>query len=923
MRAKRLLVAIGALGALVGGALVLAPVLVSKDKVVAALKGGMEKAGFSMENTGQPSVSVGSAVHVRFGPTKLRPKEAGQGWQADVKQMELRLPLTALFGAVNPSAVALRGVDLRLLPNAATSESDPLPLQVLSGLANLGKPGFDLEIHEAILRRGAGESAPVLIDQLEGSWTSSMDGTSLSAHGQYARQALNFTASVTGIGAPMRKIRYDFQTPGLTFGFDGTRSEDAAPLVQGALHFESPDAEKARQLFTPPTVIDTEETAAAAPASAPNPAAPAASPAQAVKLSAQLYYRSGQFVLKEMQASAPGIAFTGEAGGATQSPYNIQANLQFPLLDTEALETAGGITEGGWLPALLNAALNARAKGKILLRAEKLKGLVQGEQLVALIELQDGAARIGQARMQAAGESLLGFDGGVTLTPQGPTLIGRVSAEGKSFREFLPSITAVPILLPERGFDQFAMAGDLRLSSEDLRLSDLRTRIGRTVANLAFIDQFETHEVGVRMSASDLDLDALFSMKTDGEGMRWQQKRDESGSGGVQTRLLPPYLQSKLLGLRNSYNLYLYLEKYVWDGAVRDPLEIRTKISRGKIELDQMTTQAAGGDVSIQGAIDVTNSMPKLSADIKLGDLDLGRLQHWLSPEEEAAAPNAAPSVPEGVTPSRWSNQSLNWHFVPFAEGTVNFSATRILHPLMTLTNASLKARLSNEQLFVDEASAKLFNADLRAKGQLGGGALPAWQTSFSLANLEIAEIGRLFPWLRDVQGRISFSGAAASSGISQLSQMRNMKGSLAMSGRAVQINQFDLSGAVDMLRGLNSVDNLRSALDQTLPQSNTRFDTLEGNIALDSGKITIPRILLRSPRFVGIIDGDGSLVDWVLNAKATYPLSVIRIQSPPELTVRASGPLDAPTITRDDGNLEKYVTDKTANEMIQGQQAR
>ncbi len=917
-RAKWLLILLGALALVVGGGIMLAPTMVSKEGVLASLKTGMEQAGMVMEISTAPQISVGMNVTVGLDNVVLKPRETSQGWTAKVRRLELQLPLSALFSTSVPSAVRLGGVDARLIGTPTTGE--PLPLQIVTGLAHLGRPGFDLSMDDGVLRQGTNDDAPALIENIASEWSAKGAGAQLRVTGQYHTQPLTLKAEVLGEEAN-RTIEYTLEIPGLTFGFQGTRSADATPLLQGTLDLSSDDTNKVRQFFSPPPVVENTAVAAGA---APVVSAPVAMVSNAaepiIKFSGKLFYQGDRFVLKEMTAAAPGLKISGELGGTISAPYGVQANLNFPLLDTDALETAGGMSQGGWLPSLLSAALTTKASAKILLHADQVQGLVKGQQLVSLIEMQEGTAHIQQTRLTVAGDTTLGFEGAVTMTPQGPTLIGHASAEGKSFRAFLPAITPMPMTLPDKGFEDFALAGDLRLSAEDLRLSDFRAKIGRSTWSMAFIDQFDTHDVGLRVAAKDMDVDALLEMQAEGDGMRLVQKR---GDGDVmQAHLLPPYLQEKLLNLRANYNLYLYLENYTFDNIVREPLELRARIVRGRVDLDQLTTKAAGADISIQGNVDVNSSIPKVALDMKLGDFDLGRIQKWLTPEtvpskETAANDNSA--TPESPQGTRWSNVPLNWHFVPLAEGPISLTAARILHPLATASNAVIKAHLANEQLIVDEATAKLFNADLRAKGQISTGALPAWQVAFTLGNLEIAELGRALPSLKDIQGRISFSGALATNGISELSQIRNMRGSLAMSGRSVQINQFDLSGTVDALRALKSVDNLKNEIDRKIELSNTKFDSLEGNIALDSGKIAIPRILMRSPRFVGITEGQGSLLDWNLEARTAFPLSVIRAQQPPELVLNAHGPLDALVTERDDRDLEKYVTDKTANELIQG----
>ena len=955
---KILIIAVVFIG-LVLGAQFAASQFIPAEQAELKLREGLAKAGFELEGKITPSFTLRAGIQLSVPDINIHGVD-GQLKKVRVHadSMVAMLPISSLWRDFAVQEVYLRGTKITYItePPAVAESAVPEPAKE-PALANLVllvsaiEPlAYDVHIldgtvllsSDATAKPGA-ESGKPFVEHLVVDLTSQASGWNLSGRGDLQGKATEIHIGNAAGADNARDVQLAVKSDVLAIEYRGSRNAATPPLIQGHIAIDSADSNALHDFLnggeatpaaaaadkpaaTPQPVADAAPVdpltqAAPLPVAAKPEAKPGSVIAEAVKtggaihFASDLFYSQGQIVAKQIDLTMPGLQMKGDAGGTLAAPYNIKSNLVFETLNTDGLMNLGGAAEDSWLPGLLTIGLKEKAVASVLIKAPKVEGILRGEDLSTLLELKDGTASISQFSLSMPGKSSLNFEGGFAVTPQGPTLIGKMSAQGEQFHLFLPAVVAMPIALPEQAFGAFAFATDIRVSPEDVRLSNARAKVNNTVLNVAYIHQFVNKDTGIRLGINGLNLDALLSAEA-GALMKMPHK-----SESTKTQILPTYLQNVLLGLRSNYNIYLYAENYIYDGAPRDPLEVRLRASRGRADLEQFATRLNGADVSFTGFVDIANSIPKFKADMQFGDLDMARFQEWMMNDaakpETPAAPNApAPESPEGT---RWSNTGLNWDFIPLADGTISIRAARILHPALTLANANINFHISNETLTMEESTASLFNADMRLKGQLNGGALPSWQGSFSVANLEVAEMRRIFPWLQSVQGRISISGAMASSGASQLAMIRNMKANIAFTGRAIQINEFDLGGAVDALRRMGSVDNVKLGLDAVLPRSNTRFDVMEGSLQVNAGAITVPRLIMRSNRFIGEIIGGGNLVDWTLETKTNFPLSVLRQEKPPVMTLITKGSLDAPTISRDDRNLEQYVVQKTANDMIQG----
>jgi hypothetical protein len=920
---QKALVAGGLVG-LMGVLKFAAPMMVPADTVLAALTHEAQEHGLTLTLDAQslPEVSVGLSVRVVVHHATLA-AQASQS-SATIDDIELVLPLAALGGSKTPESVVLRNVTVQV-PASQDHSLREMEEELMAPFSTaLAFPVMVENIR--LLRNDA-----TLAEGMNAQWLPEGLTQTMTAKGTWSAQP--FDISFTAPNSPVTGdagYRLAATWGKSAIGFDGTRN--AAGLLQGKWTADVDPSMWAASVQNPTDDADASALAKIMPAAGegeldatqdltapPAPiqheakAAPAvaASPVLAMKASGELYLQNDQLVIKSLSVKQGDATLQGEVGAQLHAPYNVQANLSFDVLDTAALRRlfASGNT---MLFGLANALHERQANAAVLVRATRVQGQVEGTALVGSLSLKEGVFAVENMRMQTAGDGVIGLTGALSYATPLPAFQGTITAQGKAFHAFLPAVSSLPLRLPAQGFGAFAASAALRVSSDDVRFADIRAKIENTVVNAAYINQFSAKDIGVRVALSHLDMDAMLGAERE-RALQFSR----TGSNGVQTAILPPYVTDILKSLDANYNIYVYAQDYQWGGKQRDPVEVRLKAGSSTITLDQFSTRMDGADVFVTAAVDLRGTIPKVAANLTLGDVDAHGLANYFGVISSApSAPTAATSVGVGQF---WSNAIVPWGAIPLAEGSFTVRAKRLLWPNIVIEDANFSFDLANEKLRMKEASMRVMNADVQMRGELNGGALPSWQWAASIANLELAELGRFLPYLMTTQGRISISTAASSSGASPLAQAQNLKASMAIAGRGIQLNQFDVDGAAQMLRELSSVDLLNAELSRVLPLANTRFDTLDGNIGVNAGAITISRIALRSPRFVAEVTGQGSVPDWRLTTQARFPLSIIQQKNPPTLVLKSEGPLDGLVTMRDDTSLIQYISNKTANELIQG----
>lgn len=893
---KQIIAAVGAVFLLIGAAWLVLPMMVDTAAIEHRITQTVSQhTNLTLKVAGQTSVSLFPSPTITMQQASLIPANVVDGSQALVRAQSIAVDVgwAGVFsGGEHISQLLVHAPTIQWQMEKDTIDwphflhhlsGASLPMTVVVDAGQLMRPG----------------TQQALVTGLSGQWRVQGDTRQVDAQFNLAdvpHQLRIQTTAVTAQTTTPQPVQLSLESDVGKVRFNGdVRAVQADYLVQGKLHMDTPNL-WALSRYWRPVLINAPE----------QPQSAAAEVALPLSVAGDAYYKAGNVVLKEMQVSSGETKGKIAAGFALHSPYNLQANAEFDTLDiakTLALNWFGMRDISQVLRSDEAKAIAAKA----YVKATTLAGSFKGKNLSFIAQMSDGAVTISDARFETAGEGKMLFKGAVTPSVQGPALSGNLSGEGKAFHAFLPAIQKLPFTLPDKGFGQFVFAAELRLTPEDFRISDFRARVEDTLFNGAYIEQFEKNDVGIRLALANLDMDNLLKAQTEST-LHFIHK---DAKGIDETLLLPPYLQEVLLGLTATNTINLTLQDYRYQDTPRDPLQLELIAARGQATLRKLSTRFNGTSLNVSGGVNVLGTTPQMTLYVSADDVDVNRFFNMEDDVKTASADGK----------HQWSNEPLNWNFIPRANMTIKTQIGKLHHPKVTLSNMRADLDVSDMQIRIKDFQSMAWGgAAIGLKGVVSGGSLPQAQLSLSVGNLELADARKLIPWLSNVTGRVSFSSNnITTNGASPLALAQNANGSLVVRGRSIGINQFGLKEAVANIKTLASADDLAPMLDKTLPSSNTKFDTLEASAFIKNGAISVPQLVVRNARYQGVMKGEGSLVDWTLRSAINFPLTELAAKGAPNLGFDFVGALDDVQASRRLGAVESYITDVNAKKLIQG----
>ena len=343
--------------------------------------------------------------------------------------------------------------------------------------------------------------------------------------------------------------------------------------------------------------------------------------------------------------------------------------------------------------------------------------------------------------------------------------------------------------------------------------------------------------------------------------------------------------------------------------------------SNGQLSLSRLT--ATLGDTSINGTLDIDTKgvRPRLSGDLRVSELDFGRmLVHPASPSaappqgkrlsdpvgdrtDGKDAPAKGPQV-RGFTRrsgsgSDWSDDVIDLAPLALADADLALSADRVTHKDVKIGASRLTLKVENKVAKVTLQDMQLY--DGRGRGVMtldGSGPVPV-----ASANLAFEGVSSL-PFLKDalgfdwLQGRGNITVALAGQGASERQMVETLNGKVDMSVANGAISGFDVDKLVRNIE--------QGRLDfAAAPSEKTPFSEFAASYTIANGVAQNNDLRLVSPRLrvtgQGTIDLARRQLDYTVNPKlaggVTVPGAVINVKNI-EIPVRISGSWDKPSFT-------------------------
>jgi uncharacterized protein involved in outer membrane biogenesis len=520
------------------------------------------------------------------------------------------------------------------------------------------------------------------------------------------------------------------------------------------------------------------------------------------------------------------------------------------------------------------------------------------------LDMAEGEMTIPQASALLPGESRVIFSGIGKDSYQGFILEGQLDAAGNDFNEMLSVFKNKGFAIPPEDFKRFRLKANTVLSSHDLRLSEIAARIENIGIVGGLINTFgerDTFEAALHVSGINLDhFVTLWSLSG------WQAALLSDASAPQKEAFLSHWLKQ----LNYTLKVNALLDHYVLNNKMQEAAEFKLNVTNGKLALNDIKTSYEGSKLSGSFGINLSQALPHFDIDIITDTLDMNTFFD----------PNVFINLmPSPTTPDeRWSHKEFNFYVLDTLTANYHFKCDHLKNGAFTADTFDVAGSLNNRTLNVDSFSALMFDARVAAKATIRGGKIPAVNLAVDMFSLPSDRINALIPALQGMIGKYNISTRLATSGIDMYSWVANLEGTFGFSGSNVMVHGFNLSGIVHAVAYVRTVADILDVVKRAFPGGDTLFSSVQGQCGLAGGSLKIPNAKLVNDDADGIFTGEVDLINWKIKGKTIFTLKSLTKENPPLLSVIFSGDFDAPEKSLDTRSLEKYVTNKTSQKILE-----
>ncbi len=548
--------------------------------------------------------------------------------------------------------------------------------------------------------------------------------------------------------------------------------------------------------------------------------------------------------------------------------------------------------------------LIGRLSGEVKFTTQQL--LLAGQAIAnvqVLAQVEEGEINISQAFAAFPGDATAAIIGIIRPEGQGISLDAGVEASGKSFYRFLSTLIPTLHWLPQSELSAFKMKGNIFLSPEENRVSELRLQAGNIqIAGAALTkktSKVPTIEwsLGLRNVNGDAFIDA------------WRAHRSSSLDATARTLDGAPDF-NWLNQLKSQWIFNARLDDFTLFGTPGSTALFRLifEPSRATLDITSAETQAWAGKGSF--GLATLRQVPELSVSLFLQRLDLPAVMNFLPPLL------VGDQLKNGV----WSTKHFNFGLIENYNGSFDVkSDTLRFSDTATLSNFSTKGTLANNKLTLSELNGKLWGGNVSLTGMLTGGAIPALSANYSLGNVTLEESLYNFLGYRQLTGQASFSGGLQTSGLTPYEWAQKVEGEMNVLGRGVRVNGLDIPAIIRAMVAARSAADLVNLSQLGLGSGATEISQMKGLFRIKEGLISTLTTEMEGEGMKATLNGSFSLPQWAMDAVLNVVLTGLTTDNPPTLGVQIKGPADQPSVTLDARALEEYITRITSEQILRG----
>lgn len=328
----------------------------------------------------------------------------------------------------------------------------------------------------------------------------------------------------------------------------------------------------------------------------------------------------------------------------------------------------------------------------------------------------------------------------------------------------------------------------------------------------------------------------------------------------------------------------------------------------------QINQTSVSGDTTVQ----LAGVRPNIRSNIALGSFDAGPFLPAKSGGEArgsgsgdtdaSAANDNQPGYAGGTAP--WSKEPIDLSGLEALDATVDLTAKQLAYGLIALNDATIRARLANSQLTIEQLTGTAFGGALDVTGFLDGQTVPAANAAISFSNANISKLLMAVIGQPAAVGTVALETSFDTNGrsVADMVSALNGKGGFAM--RGVDVSGSTQGSAMTGILGLvRSFGQLGSSLSGKKLEG---LADVDGQFTIASGVADLSPLTIDAGLGSGAAAGKVDLPGWAVDLDGSIDITGniltallgAKVGAPGKLPFSVEGPLDAPNISLDTSGL-------------------
>ncbi len=552
-------------------------------------------------------------------------------------------------------------------------------------------------------------------------------------------------------------------------------------------------------------------------------------------------------------------------------------------------------------------------------------------------DMNEGEMTIAQSTAILPGGTHVFFTGLGKEGIEGFALEGEVDASGDDFTEALKILKANGAALPNQDFKRFKLKANTILSSKEMRMSEITARIENIAIVGGFIATYgDRIKLNAAMRIGGLNIDHFAEIW----GLdKWHASLFDNTPDAKYDSFLARWLRR----LDYDVTVNVALEQYILAGLPREKADLKLQATSGKVVLNDLKTSFNGSQIAGSIGLDVTGSLPRLDLKLTTDVFDMATfftkdgkplpedVKPQLLPVAPQPQPPQPPPVPLQSAPLQasqpvvqasdiphWSRDQFDFHWMELLNATFHFKFGQYKEGRITAQSLDVQGTVENRALNIDAITGYVLGAQIAAKATITAGKIPSANIAANISSLDPVQIVTFFPLLDGMTGRYNLSLRLDSSGIDMYSWIASLEGTIGLGGNDVNIHGFNLPGVIRSVSYVRTVADILNVVRRAFPGGDTQFSNIEGQWSVAGGVLKTSNTRMTNGQADGVLTSQVDLLNWRMQSSISLALKILDPAHPPGMIITFNGSLAKPETALDTRSLERYVTNKTSERMLQ-----